>query len=95
MNIEYVGFPSLCFQRKHLYVMFVFSIVSFYSFIENLFGVNILQGQNLHLVLEICWLQGGAFVVKGLSRDCDKPCYSGRSVVLIFQVKINGKQFEN
>jgi hypothetical protein len=34
-------------------------------------------------------------VVKGLARDCDKPCYSGRSVVLIFQVKRNGKQFEN
>jgi hypothetical protein len=23
-------------------------------------------------------------VVKGLARDCDKPCYSGRYVVLIF-----------
>jgi hypothetical protein len=34
-------------------------------------------------------------VVKGLNRDCDKPCYSGGSVVFIFQVKINGKQFEN
>ena len=45
--------------------------------------------------IEICWLQGGAFVVKGLSRDCDKPCYSGRSMVLIFQVKRNGEQFEN
>jgi hypothetical protein len=33
-------------------------------------------------------------VVKGLARDCDKPCYNGRSMVLIFQVKINGKQFE-
>jgi hypothetical protein len=34
-------------------------------------------------------------VVKGLARDCDKPCYSGRSVVLIFQVKRNGKQFKD
>jgi hypothetical protein len=34
-------------------------------------------------------------VVKGLARDCDNPCYSGRYVVLIFQVKINGKQFED
>jgi hypothetical protein len=34
-------------------------------------------------------------VVKGLARDCDKPCYSGRSVVLIFQVKRNAEQFEN
>jgi hypothetical protein len=34
-------------------------------------------------------------VVKDLDRDCDKLCYSGRSLVLIFQVKINGKQFEN
>jgi hypothetical protein len=34
-------------------------------------------------------------VVKGLDLDCDKPCYSGRYVVLIFQVKINGEQFEN
>jgi hypothetical protein len=35
------------------------------------------------------------FVVKGLAQDCDKPCYSGRFVVLIFQVKRNGEQFEN
>jgi hypothetical protein len=34
-------------------------------------------------------------VVKGLARDCDKPCYSGIFVVLIFQVKINGEQFKN
>jgi hypothetical protein len=34
-------------------------------------------------------------VVKGLAQDCDKPCYSGRFVVLIFQVKINGKQFKD
>jgi hypothetical protein len=34
-------------------------------------------------------------VVKGLDQDCDKPCYSGRSVVLIFKVKINGKKFED
>jgi hypothetical protein len=34
-------------------------------------------------------------VVKGFARDCDKPCYNGRSVVLIFQVKINGEQFKN
>jgi hypothetical protein len=34
-------------------------------------------------------------VVKGLDWDCDKPFYSGRSVVLIFQVKRNGKEFEN
>jgi hypothetical protein len=34
-------------------------------------------------------------VVKGLARYCDKPCYSGRSVVLIFQVKRSGKQFDD
>ena len=34
-------------------------------------------------------------MVKGLARDFDKPCYSGRSVVLIFQVKINDEKFEN
>jgi hypothetical protein len=34
-------------------------------------------------------------VVKGLDRGCDNPCYSGISVVLIFQVKINGEQFKN
>jgi hypothetical protein len=33
-------------------------------------------------------------VVKGLDRDCDKPCCSGRYVVLIFQVKRNGEQFK-
>jgi hypothetical protein len=34
-------------------------------------------------------------VVRGLARDCDKPCYSGRSAVLILQVKRNGEQFKN
>jgi hypothetical protein len=34
-------------------------------------------------------------VVKGLARDLDKPFYSGRSMVLIFQVKRNGEQFKN
>jgi hypothetical protein len=34
-------------------------------------------------------------VVKGLARDYDKPCYSGRFMVLIFQVKTNGKQFKD
>jgi hypothetical protein len=34
-------------------------------------------------------------VVKGLAQDYDKPCYNGRSVVLIFQVKRNGKKFED
>jgi hypothetical protein len=34
-------------------------------------------------------------VVKGLAWVYDKPCYSGRSVVLILQVKINGEKFEN
>jgi hypothetical protein len=32
MNIEYVGFLGLGFQGKNLYVMFVFSIVSFLFF---------------------------------------------------------------
>jgi hypothetical protein len=32
---------------------------------------------------------------KVLARDCDKPCYSGRFVILTFQVKINGMQFED
>jgi hypothetical protein len=26
-------------------------------------------------------------VVKGLAQDCNKPCYSGRSVVLFFRLK--------
>jgi hypothetical protein len=30
-------------------------------------------------------------VVNVLAQDSDKPCYSGRSMVLIFQVKINGE----
>jgi hypothetical protein len=34
-------------------------------------------------------------VVRGLARDCDKPCYSGISVVLILQVNRNGEQLEN
>jgi hypothetical protein len=28
-------------------------------------------------------LQGDAFVVMGLAQDCDNPCYSGRSTILI------------
>jgi hypothetical protein len=34
-------------------------------------------------------------VVRGLARDCDKPCYSGRSVVLILHAKRNGEWFKN
>ena len=44
MNIEYVGFPDLGFQGKNLCVMFVFSIVYFLLFSENLFAVDIVQG---------------------------------------------------
>jgi hypothetical protein len=34
-------------------------------------------------------------VVKDLAQECDKPCYSGRYVVLIFHVKRNGEKFKN
>jgi hypothetical protein len=34
-------------------------------------------------------------VFRGLTRDRDKPCYSGRFAVLILQVKRKGEQFEN
>jgi hypothetical protein len=34
-------------------------------------------------------------VAKGLARVYDKPCYSGGSVVLILQLKINGEKFKN
>jgi hypothetical protein len=34
-------------------------------------------------------------VVNDLVWDYDNPYYSGRSMVLIFQVKRNGRQFEN
>jgi hypothetical protein len=45
MNIEYVGFTGLGFHGKNLYVMVVFSIVSFlFFFTENLIAVNIVQG---------------------------------------------------
>jgi hypothetical protein len=57
--------------------MFVFAIVSFLFFSEYQFAVDI--------VSELYWLQGDAFVVKGLAQDCDKPCYSGRSAVLFFR----------
>jgi hypothetical protein len=40
-----------------------------FSIVVNLYKVKILL---------LCWLQ------KGLARDCDKPCYSGRFLVLIF-----------
>jgi hypothetical protein len=44
MNIDYAGFPSLGFEGKTICVMFVFSIVLFYSFTKNMFVVNIVQG---------------------------------------------------
>jgi hypothetical protein len=44
MNISYVGFPGLGFQGKSICVMFVFVIVYFQFFNENLFAVNIVQG---------------------------------------------------
>ena len=50
INIIYVGFPGLGFQVKNLYVMFVFSIVSFLFFFEYQFVVDIVQGYNLHSV---------------------------------------------
>jgi hypothetical protein len=34
-------------------------------------------------------------VVRGLDRVCDKPCYSGRSMVLNLRVKSNGEKFKN
>jgi hypothetical protein len=34
-------------------------------------------------------------VAKGLAQVCDKPCYSGSSVVSILVVKRNGEQFKN
>jgi hypothetical protein len=34
-------------------------------------------------------------MVKGLARAYDKSCYSGISVVLIFQVKRNGNKFKD
>jgi hypothetical protein len=40
MDIEYDGFPSLGFQGKNIYVMCVFSLYIFRSFIENLFAVK-------------------------------------------------------
>ena len=85
MNIIYVGFPGLGFQGKNFCVMFVFAIVSFLFFSEYMFTLDIVQGYNLHLVSDLYWLQGGAFVVKGLAWDCDKPCYNGRSLVLFFR----------
>jgi hypothetical protein len=65
--------------------MFVFAIVSFLFFSEYRVAVDIVQGYILHLVSELYWHQGDTFVVKGLARDCDKPCYSGRSAVLFFR----------
>jgi len=44
MNIEYVGFLGLGFQGKNIFVMFIFSIVSFLLFSEYLFAVDIVQG---------------------------------------------------
>ena len=87
MNIIYATFPGLRFEGKNICVIFVFAIVSFMFFFEYLFTVDIVQGYNLHLVSELYWLHGDAFVVKGLARDCDKPCYSGRSMVSFLQVK--------
>ena len=44
MNIIYAGFPSLGFQVKNIYVMFVFAIVYFMFFSEYEFALDIVQG---------------------------------------------------
>jgi hypothetical protein len=34
-------------------------------------------------------------VANGLVRVCDKPSYSGRSMIMILRMKKNGDQFKN
>ena len=67
----------------------------FCSFIENLFAVKYCTRLKSTFGIRALLALGGRLCGQGLAWDCDKPCYSGRSVVLIFQVKRNGKQFED
>jgi hypothetical protein len=54
------------------------------SFIENLFIVKYCTRLKSTFGIRYFLASGGAYVVNGLAQDCDKPCYSGRSMVLIF-----------
>jgi hypothetical protein len=68
----------------------------FSIFIKNIFAViNCTWLKSTFGSMRNYWLQGDAFVVRGLAQACDKTCYSGRYVVLILEVKRNGKQFYN
>jgi hypothetical protein len=73
-----------------------FPLYIFCSFTENLSTVKYCTRlKSTFGIREIIDFRGDAFLFKGLSQDCDKTCYSGRSTILILQVKRNGDQFEN
>jgi hypothetical protein len=50
----------------------------------------------IYIWYHICYcLHGSAFVDNGLSRVYNKPLHSGRPVVSILHVKINGEKLKN
>jgi hypothetical protein len=68
----------------------------FSIFIKNMFVViNCTRLKSTFGIRAIIGFRGMPLWSKGLAWVCDKPCYSGRSMVLILQVKRNGEQFKN
>ena len=89
-------FSRFGFPGKNICVMCVFSIVSFMFFYWKFVCSKILYKVRIYVWYQRnYWLQGDAFVVKGLAQDRDKPCYNGIFAVLILQVKRNDEEFEN
>jgi hypothetical protein len=68
----------------------------FYVFIKNLFTVNnCTRLKSTFGTKAIIGFKGMPLFSRVLARVYGKPCQSGRSMVLILQVKRNGDQFKN
>jgi hypothetical protein len=68
----------------------------FFVFIKNLFAViNCTILKSTFCIREIIGFKGTPFWSGVLAQVYAKPFYSGRCMVLILQVKINGKKLEN
>jgi hypothetical protein len=61
-----------------------FPLYLFYYFIENLFGVKYCTRLKYTFGIRDLLASRDALMFKGLAQDCDKPYYSGISMILIF-----------
>lgn len=67
----------------------------FYVFIKNLFVAINCIGLKPTFGIIVVLLQGDSFMVKSFGLILWKPCYNGRSTILILMAKGNGKQFKD